>query len=260
MADGRLAGKVALITGSALGVGRAGALRFVQEGARLLLAAWEADEGAALAAELNAARPGSALFVQTDSTSPEEVERAVAAAESHFGRLDVAWGNARISGHGSALDTSLEFWNRVLATNLTGGFLLAKYAVPAMARAGGGSLIFIASEFGLVGTRNLVAYCAAMGGVVNMTRAIAVDSAPLKVRVNCICGGAVKSPLLQALIDAAPDPAAFEAEQIRPILLGRIAEPEELAAAALYLASDDSSYVTGTHVTVDGGATTWYGF
>jgi NAD(P)-dependent dehydrogenase (short-subunit alcohol dehydrogenase family) len=260
MSNGRLRGKTALITGGSSGIGRAGALRFCQEGARVAVVSTQRDEGTELVERLNRDAPDSALFVEADVSRAEDVERAVHAAESHFGRLDVLWSNAGIGGDGTAPETSLELWERVIGVNLSGGFYVAKYGIPALERAGGGSLFFTASEFGLVGSRRVVAYAASKGGIVNMSRALAVDSAPLRVRVNCLCPGPIWTPLLRSGFDAAPDPAQAATDQSRPIPLGRIGEAEEIAAAALFLASDDSSYMTGAMLVVDGGATAWYGF
>jgi NAD(P)-dependent dehydrogenase (short-subunit alcohol dehydrogenase family) len=258
--SGRLAGKVALIAGGTSGIGRAGAERFSQEGAQVVVASPQREEGQRFATELNQERPDSALYLETDVSRPEDVRRMVEASEAQFGRLDVLWANAGIAGGGTAPDTSHELWERVIAVNLGGVFNVAKYGIPALVRAGGGSLIFTASEFGLVGASSSVAYCAAKGGVVNMTRAIAVDCGPLKIRVNCICPGPIWTPLLKSEFAAAADPAAVEAAQVRPLLLGRIGEADEIANAAVFLASDESSFMTGSIMVVDGGATAWYGF
>jgi len=260
MSSGRLAGKVALITGGTSGLGRAGALRFAREGARVAVASIQPREGAELVETINRDQAGAALFIECDVSRPEQVERMIGAVEAHFGRLDAIWSNAGISGDGTAPDTSLELWDRIIAVNLSGGFYVAKYGIPALIRAGGGSLFFTASEFGLVGASAAAAYCASKGGVINMTRAIAVDCGRHRIRVNCICPGPIWTPMLRAGFDAAPDPAAMEAEQVRPVLLGRIGEADEIASAALFLASDDSSYMTGAVLVVDGGATAWYGF
>ena len=260
MSNGKLAGKVALITGGTSGIGRAGAVRFHQEGAGVVVVSTQRAEGQQLSDQLNGERPDSALFIETDVSKPEQVERAVNAAEARFGRLDVLWGNAGIAGEGTAQDTSLELWDRIIAVNLSGDFYLAKYGIPALIRAGGGSIVFTASEFGLVGSRATVAYCASKGAIVNMTRAIAVDSAQHHIRVNCLCPGPVWTPMMRAGLAASPHPAAMEAAQTQPLLLGRFGEAEELASAALFLASNESSYMTGAILVVDGGATAWYGF
>jgi NAD(P)-dependent dehydrogenase (short-subunit alcohol dehydrogenase family) len=131
--------------------------------------------------------------------------------------------------------------------------------MPELARSGHGSLILTASELGLVGTSRSVAYCAAKGGVVNMARAIAVDCRANGVRVNCLCPGPVETPMIRRWFDEAEDPVAFEAEQVDPVLLGRLGRPHEIAAAALFLASDESAFMTGSVMVVDGGATSWYG-
>jgi meso-butanediol dehydrogenase / (S,S)-butanediol dehydrogenase / diacetyl reductase len=233
MPSGRLAGRVAVITGGTSGIGRAGAERFALEGAQVVLASLDPDAGA----ETVAAIGDAASFVETDVSRPDQVEALIAAALERHGRLDVLYSNAGCNENGTAVETSVESWARVIAVNLSGQFYLAKYGLPALPR--GGSVILTASELGLVGTAESVSYCAAKGGVVNMTRALAIDAAPAGIRVNCIAPGPTLTPMMEEWLG------------------GR---PEEIAAAALFLASDESSYTTGSVQVVDGGATSWYGF
>jgi NAD(P)-dependent dehydrogenase (short-subunit alcohol dehydrogenase family) len=257
MSNGRLAGKVAIITGGTSGIGRAGTIRFAREGARVVVGSRDRGAGDALVAEL-AGEGLDVTFVATDVAKAGDAEGLVQAAVTAHGRLDILWSNAGIQETGTAPETTEEIWNRVIGVNLTGHFHMAKSAIPVMTANGGGSIIFTASELGLVGASSSLAYCAAKGGVVNMTRAMAIDCAPT-VRVNCLCPGAIQTPMLDRWFREAPDPALLERNQIEPIPLGRLGRAEEIAAAALFLASDESSYTTGAIQLVDGGVTTGYG-
>lgn len=254
----RLNGKVAVVTGGSSGIGASTCRLFAEHGARVVVAARREAEGAAVAAEITAAG-GEALFVRTDVSVAADVEALVARAEAAFGRVDVLVSVAGIMATGRAEDTSLELFAQVIGTNLAGPFHLAKYGIPALRRAGGGTLTLIASELGLVGAREAVAYCAAKGGLVNMTRALAVDHAPEGIRVNALCPGPIDTPMLQAFFEDAPDPEELERAQLAPIPIGRWGTPDELAKAALFLASDASSFMVGAVVVSDGGATAWYG-
>jgi NAD(P)-dependent dehydrogenase (short-subunit alcohol dehydrogenase family) len=251
-------GRVAIITGASSGIGRSIATLFAAAGASVVLAARREREGEAVAAELRAAG-GQAAFVRTDVSVATEVERLIEQSESRFGRVDCLVSCAGIMASGSAPDTSLELWRAVIDTNLSGPFYLAKYGIPALRRAGGGSMVVIASELGLVGARETVAYCAAKGGLINMVRALAVDGGPEGIRVNALCPGPIDTPMLRDWLDAADDPAALERTQLAPVPLGRWGRPEEIARAALFLASGAGSYMAGSVMVVDGGVTAWYG-
>lgn len=254
---GRLAGRVAVVTGGSSGLGQAGARRFAAEGARVAIGALQPERGADLVSEIGEAG-GEALYLDTDVRSADAVEALVAAVEGRWGHVDVLYASAGVMPTGAAQDTSEEDYQLAVDVNLGGCFRLARFGIPALARAGGGSVILTGSELGLVGAKETAAYCAAKGGVVNLTRALAVDSAPLGIRVNCLCPGPVDTPMLRAWY-ATGDPAELEERQVRPVPLGRVGQPEEIAEAALFLASDASSFMTGAMLTVDGGATSWYG-
>jgi NAD(P)-dependent dehydrogenase (short-subunit alcohol dehydrogenase family) len=256
---GRLEGKVAIITGGTSGIGRAGALLFAREGARVAIGALDAADGEPAVESLRAEGLEDALFVPTDVSRADDAARLVKRSVERFGRLDVLYSNAGMDEGGTAVDTSHESWERVVGVNLTGHFNVAKYAIPALARSGGGSIILTASELGLVGAHSSVAYCAAKGGVVNMTRAMAIDCAPLTIRVNCLCPGPVDTPLIRRWFGQGPDAADRERVQTEAVLFGRLGRPEEIAGAALFLASDESSFMTGSIMVVDGGVTTGYG-
>ncbi len=258
VASRRLVGKVAVITGATSGLGRAGAVRFAQEGARVVAASRRESEGNEVVREIEAAG-GEAVFVGCDVRNPGEVEWLISRAEERFGHINVLYASAGVMPTGAAPETSEEDFRLAIDVNLGGAFWLAKFGVPALERAGGGSIILTASELGLVGARRAAAYCASKGAVVNLTRALAVDCGLHGIRVNCLCPGPIDTPMLREWFEGEPDPAEAERTQTNPIPLKRIGRPEEIADAAVHLASDASSYMTGSIVVVDGGATAWYG-
>jgi meso-butanediol dehydrogenase / (S,S)-butanediol dehydrogenase / diacetyl reductase len=258
MGDGRLAGKVAVVTGGTSGLGRAGAIRFAREGANVAVASRREEEGRRVVDEISSAG-GEALFFRTDVRVSQDVEALVAQAEDRFGKIDVLYASAGVMLTGTAPETTDEVYEQVLDVNVGGSFRLAKYGIPALVRAGGGSIVLTASELGLVGAREAVAYCASKGAVVNMTRAPAVDCGELGIRVNCLCPGPIDTPMLRDWFEAGEDPAELERRQTEPVLLKRVGEPEEIAETALFLASDASSFMTGAVIVADGGATAWYG-
>lgn len=253
-----LQGKVAVVTGGTSGIGREICLRFARAGAQVVVAARREDAGEAVVAEVEAAG-GAARFVETDVTDPDQVARLIRSAEEAYGQVNILVSAAGVMLLGSAPDTSVDAWRTTIETNLSGPFYLAKHGIPALLRAGGGSMVVIASELGLVGAREAAAYCAAKGGLVNLVRALAVDHAPQGVRVNCLCPGPIDTPLLQGWFAAGADRSARERRQVEPVPLGRLGRVDEIAEAALFLASDASSYFAGSIVVADGGATAWYG-
>jgi NAD(P)-dependent dehydrogenase (short-subunit alcohol dehydrogenase family) len=248
----RLRDKVALITGGASGIGRATALLFAREGASVCIV--DLDEaGAQAAAQQIVAGGGRAIAQCCDVSQAEDCQRAVQAAVDTFGGLDILFNNAGIIRRTTVLDTTEEEWDRVMAVNVKSVFLLSRYAIPIMARAGGGAIINTASGWGLVGGRNAVSYCASKGAVVNMTRAMALDHGEQKIRVNCICPGDTDTPMLRSEAQqlGQVDEEFLAGAADRP--LQRIGQPQDIAEAALYLASDASSFVTGSVLVVDGG-------
>jgi NAD(P)-dependent dehydrogenase (short-subunit alcohol dehydrogenase family) len=244
---GRLDGKVAVITGAASGIGRASARRFAAEGAHVVVADLDKDGGTALADEIGG------LFVRADVTDADDVQAMYAAAVERFGGLDVLFNNAGISppDDDSILETELDAWRRVQEVNLTSVYLCCKYGIPHLLERGGGAVINTASFVAVMGAAtSQISYTASKGGVLAMSRELGVQFARQGVRVNALCPGPVNTPLLQELFAKDPERAA---RRLVHVPMGRFAEPEEIAAAACFLASDDASFITASTFLVDGG-------
>ncbi len=253
-AAGRLAGKVAMITGAATGLGRVGAERFAAEGAAVVVAD-VADPTSAVAA-IEAAG-GQAIGVYCDVTDADAVHAAVAAAEEHFGKLDVLYNNAGISmaEDDGPTNTSREVWQRTLEVNVIGVAECCSAGIPALQRAGGGSIINVASFVAHLGAATpQIAYTASKGAVLSMTREIAVVHARENIRANALCPGPVLTPLLAKYM---ADEAARQRRLVQ-IPMGRFGQPEEIVSGALFLASDESSFMTGQSLLIDGGITAAY--
>jgi len=250
----RLAGKVALITGGTSGMGRATAVLFAQEGARVAITGRNEARGREVVAEIEQAG-GTAIFIRSDVRFAEDCRRAVEETLQAFGRLDILFNNAGVLYANTVLDCTEEEWDLTLDTNLKGTYLMSRFALPTMIAQGSGVIINNASGWGLVGGDAAAAYCASKGGVVLLTKAMAIDHGRQGVRVNCICPGDVDTPMLPE--DARRRGMGWEeylaSAANRP--MGRIGKPEEIAKAVLFLASDDSSFVTGAVLAVDGGGT-----
>ena len=257
----RLLGKRTIVTGAGSGIGKAAARLFGAEGAHVLCADIDGDSAQATADGIG----DRAVGMRVDVTEPDDcaamVERAVAA----FGGLDAVYANAGIAGSGRAGDLDIEDWNRVIAVNLTGVWLSVKFAIPHLIEAGGGSLVLQASVGGVIGVPGIASYAAAKAGVIGLARQMAVDYGPDAIRVNAICPGTVPTPLVRATYEkgggfAAVADAALgasidemiEASAVRNPL-GRLGTTGDIANLALYLASDESSWVSGTAITIDGG-------
>lgn len=249
----RLANRIALITGGGSGIGKASSLLFAREGARVVVVDLDGRRAEATAAE---AGNGSRAFV-ADVSRAGDAEAMVRFAEETFGRLDIVFNNAGIfdPGDDSVTNTPEEIWDRVIDVNLKGVFLGCKYGIPALLRAGGGSIINTASFVAVVGAATpQIAYTASKGGVLAMTREIAVEFARRNIRANALCPGPVETPLLAELLS---EPARRQRRLVH-IPVGRFARAEEMANAALFLASDEASYVNGSSFLVDGGITSAY--
>ena len=247
----RLGGKVALISGGARGIGAATARLFVREGARVVIGDLLEAEGRALAAE-RGPTGGEVVYVPLDVTRESDWDGAMAAAAARFGRLDILVNNAGIGGAGRLEDTRLEDWNRVMAVNATGVFLGTKAAIPALRRAGGGSIVNISSQLGLVGMDDSSPqYQASKGAVRLLTKLTALQYAKERIRANSVHPGPIVTPMTEA---RRADPAVY-ARMTSRIPLGRYGEAEEVAYGVLYLASDESRFVTGSELVIDGGWT-----
>jgi len=247
----RLQNKVALITGGGSGIGKASCIAFAREGAKVVVVDLKKETAEATAEEV-----GGVAFA-ADVSKASDAEGMVKFAEDTYGRLDIIFNNAGVffDDDGSVTETSEETWDRVININLKGVFLGCKYAIPALLRAGGGSIINTASFVAIVGAAvPQIAYTASKGGVLSMTREIAVEFARKNIRANALCPGPVETPLLQELL-ADPERRQRRLVHIPP---GRFARAEEMANAALFLASDESSYVNGATFLVDGGITAAY--
>jgi len=252
----RLADKVALISGAGSGIGRESALLFAREGAKMIVVDIKEDPGRETVASI-AEAGGEAKFIQADVAKSSEVEGMIRFAEMTYGKLDVLFNNAGIfhPEDVSVLDTEEAVWDLVIRVNLKGVFLGCKFGIPALQRAGGGSVINTASFVALMGAAaSQIAYTASKGGVLSMTREMAVEFARQNIRVNAVCPGPVETPLLAELLS---DPERRQKRLVH-IPPGRFAQAKDVAHAALFLASDESTYVNGATFTVDGGITAAY--
>ena len=252
----RLAGKTALITGAGTGIGRAIALAMAREGAEVALAARRRELLDAVAREIGGAG-GVAVAIQCDVTNRASVENAIAVTVKRFGGLNVVVNNAGAALVADAEKTSDEDWRRILDVNLTGTFLVSRAALAEFRRAGGGVIVNIGSVLGLVARKDRAAYCAAKGGVTSLTKAMALDHAHEKIRVNCICPSIVETPLGTASLASTGDVEEARRVRAREIPLGRLGMPEDVAELAVYLASDEASWVTGAAWPLDGGLTAY---
>ena len=257
MSGDRLAGRVGVLTGTATGIGRAGALRFAREGAAIVCIDSNAEEGQRTV-DMVTKEGGRAEFVSGDVSIESTVVEAVDRASS-FGALDLVWGNAGMGVFKTAPETSMEEWERIWSVNVTGNFLLAKHGIPHLVANGGGTVVFTASVNAFVGDRQWAAYCATKGAIVGFARALAVDHAADHVRINCVCPASTDTPLQEKwlkgrLTGDGTYEQAVRADQAAH-LLDRYATPDEVAAAALFLSSDESSFSTGSVLMVDGGLT-----
>jgi NAD(P)-dependent dehydrogenase (short-subunit alcohol dehydrogenase family) len=250
---GRLDGKAVVITGSAGGIGREAALLFSDEGARVCVADVDAEAGERTASDCR-----EAFFQRVDVTDPASVEAMYAATAARYGGIDVLYNNAGIMppDDASILETEPDAWQRVHDVNATGVYLCCKYGIPYLLERGAGSVINVASFVALMGAAtSQIAYTASKGAVLAMSRELAVEFARRGVRVNALCPGPVETPLLMRLFEESPE--AYERRRVH-IPMGRLAQAREIAAGALFLASDESSYVTGATFLVDGGLTAAY--
>jgi NAD(P)-dependent dehydrogenase (short-subunit alcohol dehydrogenase family) len=249
---GKLEGKVALVTGAGMGIGRSTAVLLAKEGARVVLADID-EQPAKETSRIIEETGGQAVFVRTDVSKSEDVEAAVSAAVETFGTVDVVHNNAALALGATVVDTTDELWNRVLDVNLGGIYRGCKYAIPHMIQNGGGSIINSSSVQALRGFAGWAAYAASKGGILSLTQQVALEYAKHNIRVNCIAPGTIMTPMNEKLFEEAEDPEALIETWNRMHPIGRFGEPEEVAEAVLFLASDASSFVTGHCLVVDGG-------
>lgn len=248
----KLVGHVALVTGGASGIGRETARLFARHGAAVTVVDLNAEAGPVVVQQIKA-EGGQAIFVQADVSRAADCQRAVQQTIAQFGRLDILFNNAGIIRRTTVLDIEEDEWDRVMAVNVKSVYLMSRAAIPLMSEQGGGVIVNTASGWGLVGGRQAASYCASKGAVVLLTKAMALDHGPQHIRVNCVCPGDTNTPMLRSEAEQLGRPGSeFLAEaSARP--LGRLGQPEDIAQAVLYLASNDSAYVTGTALVVDGG-------
>jgi NAD(P)-dependent dehydrogenase (short-subunit alcohol dehydrogenase family) len=249
----RLSGKVALITGGGTGIGRACALLFAREGARVAVAGRRPGPLQAVVAEI-AAQGGEALAIPADVTRAADVDRALHAIVTRFSALHVLVNNAGAVHAGTVETTSEEQFDHILNANVKSAFLVSRAALPEL-RKTGGSIINIGSFVGLVGLPNRAVYSAAKGAVTQLTRSMALDHARENIRVNCICPNATETEMFAGAMAQYPDPEAERRRRVAAIPLGRFGQPHDVAHLALYLASDESSWMTGVAIPLDGGVT-----
>ena len=255
MTDGRLEGKAAIVTGGASGIGKATVERFLEEGARVAVVDLSEDSCKAMAKELEA-RGKDALFVTGDVSRHDDVRKMVKKAGEGLGRVDILVNNAGILVEGTVEQVSEESWDKIMAINVKGVFLMCKEVVPIMLQQGGGVIVNNASCSGLVGDRNAIAYNTSKGAVVLMTKCLALDYALKNIRVNCVCPGEIDTPMFRQEAKARNKPVEeYRKELCEYHPIGRLGVPREVANAILFLASEDSSFVTGTALSVDGGYT-----
>lgn len=250
----RLKDKVAIITGAGSGQGKASAKLFAKEGAKVVIAEWNEENGKQVEQEINDAGY-EALFLKTDISNEENVQNVINQVVDRYGRIDVLFNNAGIGFSArskykmaSLLETPTDDWNKILSINLNGVFLMSKYVLPIMIKQESGSIVNNSSLNGLLGVTGADAYSASKGGVIALTRVMAVDYGKYNIRVNCICPGAIDTPMIAEVLN---DERIAKNYAAGP--LGRVGKPEEIATAALFLSSEESSYITGLIMPVDGG-------
>lgn len=247
----KLQGKVVIITGATDGIGKATALKFASEGAKVMMVG--RDEAKGRSAEAEVKRYGDAVYLKADVSDSSQVKRIIEETVRRHGRIDVLVNNAAVCPAGTAVTTSEEMWDQIIDINLKGVFLCCKYAIPHMQKNGGGVIVNIGSINSLMAMENEAAYDASKGGVLMLTKAIAVDFAKSNIRANCILPGAVESTMLEGSLNASSDPAKAREWITQRHPVRRTGKPQEIAEVALFLATDAPSFMTGATIPVDGG-------
>lgn len=250
----KLKDQVAIVTGATSGIGKSIALRFAEEGASVVVVGRSEERGNEVIDYITHQK-GKAIFVQADLTDEVQAKTVVWKTMEKYGQIDVLVNNAGVVLPGSITETNKAEWDFIYKSNVLTTFLMCHFVLPKMIERKSGSVINISSEAGLKGLKNRAAYCTAKSALIGMTKAMAVDHSPLGIRVNCVCPGAVKTPLVNKVIESHPDPRAMEQELIDRRLLPFIGSPEDVANCVLYLASIEGQYMTGSIVSLDGGST-----
>lgn len=252
----RLKDKVSVITGAGAGIGKATALRFAQEGAKVVVADVDDKAGEEVVRQIKQAGK-EAIFIHTDVSRSEDCRLLMEKTCQTFERIDILVNNAGIYVKGDVASTTEEDWKRILSVNVEGIFYCSRHAVPYMVKAGGGSIVNVGSEAGLVGIKNQLAYNVSKAAAIMMAKSMAIDHASQNIRVNAVCPGTTETPLVKAAIEQSPDPAEARKalESCRPA--NRLGRPEEIASAILFMASDEPGYATGSSLVIDGGMTAW---
>lgn len=252
----RVAGKAAIVTGAGTGIGRAIALALAREGAKVAVAGRRREKLEEVARSVQRAG-GEAVVTVCDVSSEADSQRAVKEAEQAFGHVNVLVNNAGALSVSTVEGISVEDWDRLMATNLKGPFLMSRAALPAMRRAGGGAIVNVGSVLGLVAMKDRAAYCASKGGVTMLTKAMALDHAHEMIRVNCICPAIVETDLIAELFSKSEDGRRARDARLTTLPLGRFGKADDIAELAVFLASEESSWMTGTAIPVDGGLTAY---
>jgi meso-butanediol dehydrogenase / (S,S)-butanediol dehydrogenase / diacetyl reductase len=252
----RLSGKVALITGGGTGIGRAIALAFAREGASVAVAGRRLEKLREVIGEIQK-HGGVGLAMECDVTRATEVARAVKGTVERFGRLNVLVNNAGTLHASTVEGISEEEWDRMMTVNLKGPFLMSRAVLPEFRKCAGGAIVNIGSVLGLFAVKDRAAYCASKGGVTMLTKAMALDHAQEKIRVNCICPSVVETDLVKSVFDESERGQAMLKARLATIPLGRLGRPEDVAEMAVYLASEESSWLTGATIPLDGGVTAY---
>jgi len=251
-----LKNKVCIITGAGAGIGKATAGRFGHEGAKVVVADLDDAAGKDVVHRIKEAG-GEVTFVHTDVSRSEDCRLLMEETAKIFGKIDIIVNNAGIYVQGSIADMSEEDWKRILAVNVDGVFYCSRHTVPYMIKAGGGSIVNVASEAGIAGIRNQLVYNVSKAAVIMMAKSMAIDLAPYNIRVNSVSPGTTETPLVKAAIEKSPDPTETRRalESCRPA--NRLGRPEEIASAIAFIASDEPGYATGSNLVIDGGMTVW---